>query len=146
LVGRHLGGFGLPFRLAGRRSLGPGRRRFPALQRCAEFGQPFRRIGDQRQCPVLAGIEGLHVEPDDGLAGILEQRPRAGGEILQPRADGQHDVGVFCQPVGGGRAGDADRPHVERMGIRQRRLAALRFGDRNAAARRELGRAFEAWE
>ena len=33
------------------------------------------RIGDERQCPMLGGIEHLRVQPDDGLARILEQRP-----------------------------------------------------------------------
>ena len=32
------------------------------------------------------------------LPGVLEQRPGAGGEILQPRADGEHHVGLLGQP------------------------------------------------
>ena len=57
----------------------------------------------------LPASKGLHVQPDDLDAVRLEQRPGAGGEILQPGADRQHDVGLLGQQVGGRRAGDADR-------------------------------------
>jgi hypothetical protein len=30
-----------------------------------------------------------------------EQRPGAGGEILQARADRQHDIGLFREAIGG---------------------------------------------
>ena len=47
---------------------------------------------------MLGGIEDLRVEADDRLVGILEQRPGAGGEILQPGADGEHDIGLRGRP------------------------------------------------
>ena len=70
---------------------------------------------------------------------IAEQRPRAGGEILQPRADGKHEIGLRGERVRGARAGDADRAHVERMIVRQRAFSGLRLGDRNAVALRKSG-------
>ena len=94
--------------------------------------------------PCLLGIEALHVEADDRRLRVAEQRPGAGGEILQPRADREHDVGLGRERVRGARAGDADRAHVERMIVRQRALAGLRLGDRNAVrlgeAPQRLGR------
>ncbi len=100
--------------------------------------RPSLRVGDQRQRPVLAGVEGLHVQPDDGLAGILEQRPGAGGEILQPGADGKDHVRLFGEPVCRRRAGHADRRHVERVIVGQRGFSALRLADRNARGLREF--------
>ena len=75
----------------------------------------------------LPASKGCTLRPMMLLARILEQRPRAGGEILQARADGQHDIGLLGQRVGGRGAGDADRAHVERMIVRQRRFAGLRL-------------------
>ena len=111
----------------------------PAIDRLCEFLQSFARVGHERQRAMLAGIERLHVEPDDLLASLLEQRPRAGCEILQPCADSQYDIRLFRQPVGGRCTGDADRRHVERMVVRQRGLAALRLADRNTGRFHDFG-------
>ncbi|MCY1555692.1 hypothetical protein D9M68_923730 [compost metagenome] len=64
---------------------------------------------------MLAGIERLDVEADDLQGIILEERPGTGGEVLQARADSKHHVGLFCERVGCGGSGHADRAHVERV-------------------------------
>ena len=101
-----------------------------AAQGGGQRGQPFARIGHQRQGVVLAGIEGLHVQPDQIRP--AEQSARAGGEILQPRADGEHHIRGLRRAVRRRRAGHADGAEVERMIVRQGALAGLGFGDRNA--------------
>ncbi len=71
---------------------------------------------------------------------IAEKRPRAGGEILEARADPDDEVGILRQCVGARRAGDADRSHVERMVPGERRLAGLRLGDGDVV---RFGEAFQ---
>ncbi len=88
---------------------------------------------------VLAGIEGLGVEADDPPSLPLEQRPRAGREILQTRADSENDVRLAHEVVRGRGACHADRTHVERMAGRERRLAGLGLAHRDAVHQGEGG-------
>ena len=62
---------------------------------------------------------------------------RAGGEVLQARADGQHQIGVYRHGIGGGRTGDAYRAQVERVVPGQAAFAGLRLGDRNTVLLRK---------
>ena len=124
-----------------RQGLGPRRPRrigMPAGERRAELLQRAARVGHQRDAAPLAGVERLHVDGQaPGVGG--EQRVRAGDEILQPRADGDHDIGFARQRVGRRRAGDADRADVERVVPGQTALAGLGFGHRHAMRAREGG-------
>jgi hypothetical protein len=81
-VRRGGGGVGLsaPGGLAGLGSGRPAFRCLPGADRLRQLGQALACVGDQRQGAVLAGIEGLDVEPDDRLPRGAEQRPGAGGE------------------------------------------------------------------
>ena len=57
---------------------------------------------------------------------------RSGREVLQPRSDGDDDVGFGSQFVGGGRSRDADGPGKQRVVPGQDALAGVRFTDRDA--------------
>jgi hypothetical protein len=78
---------------------------------------------------VLGRIEAGGVEPDDAQVLVAEHGPRPGREVLQPGTDRQHDIGLRGQLVGLRRAGDSDRPRVERMLGEQRGLARHRLDD-----------------
>ena len=86
---------------------------------------------------MLAGVEALRIEADDPARGIGEERARAGGEILQSGADRENEIGLPRRVVGRARAGHADRAEIERMIVRQRALAGLRFRHRDAVRRAE---------
>ena len=79
--------------------LAPGLRRRPAAERRAQRLEPLQGVGDERQAAVLGGVEARGVEADDAQLLVAEHRPRAGREVLQARADGQHDVGARGQLV-----------------------------------------------
>ena len=68
-----------------------------------------------------------------------EDRPRAGGEVLQPRADGEHHVGLGGERVGRGRADDADRADIHRMVVDERGAAGDGLGDRDVVLLGEGG-------
>ena len=70
---------------------------------------PARASATSGRARCLPASKTCVLSPMIVLPSVLEQRPRAGGEILQPRADRQHHVGLFGEQVGGRRAGDADR-------------------------------------
>ncbi len=126
-----IGGF-QPFDLAvGGNPCPAGIERMTAKTR-AQRVQADLRIGNQRQALMLGGIESLDVESDDLHVFIAKQRPGAGGEILKARADGEHDIGLTRDQIGGGRTGDADRAHILRVAMRQRRLAGLGLDDGHA--------------
>mgnify|MGYP003694672989 CR=1 FL=1 len=99
------------------------------------------RVGDAARAPRhLSASNGVDVEADTSLA-AAEHRVRAGGEILEPRADGQHDDRRRARErVRGGRTGDADRAQLQRMVPRERALAGLRLGDRHAVLFRRTRR------
>ncbi len=64
---------------------------------------------------MLAGVEALHVEPDDPAIRVAEERARAGREILQARAHGEDDIRLPRQRIRGTRAGDANCAEIERL-------------------------------
>ena len=92
--------------------------------------RPTRASQTSGSARCLAASKGWMLRPTMRRSGIVEQRPRAGGEILQPRADGEDDVGLLGQRVGGRGAGDADRADGERVAGGNRGLAGLGLGDR----------------
>ena len=100
-----------------------------ALPLVAERGARLaarRRVGDQRQGAMLGGVERLHVEADETAGRVLEQRPRAGGEIGEAGADREDHVGLRGEPVGRpGGDGTPDRAQRQRMVGRGRRFAGL---------------------
>jgi hypothetical protein len=55
------------------------------------------------------------------------------------RADGQDDIGLACEMVGGARPENADRARRARVVVGKARLAGDRFGDGNTAPHREIG-------
>ena len=105
---------------------------FQPPSRASSASSPALASATSGSALCLPASKSLSVQPDDLDAVRLEQRPGAGGEVLQPRADRQHHVRLLGEQVGGRRAGDADRAHVERMHVRQARLAGLRLHDRHA--------------
>jgi hypothetical protein len=87
---------------------------------------------------MLRRVEGLHVDADEATAGILEQRPGAGGEIGEARTDAEDHVRFACQRVGGARARDPECAHRQRMVGRDRRFTRLRLGDGHSPSRAEV--------
>ena len=121
--------------------LGPGGRRLPALQRGSKFDKPLRA----RRRPAAAPGACRHrkagmFRPMMVLSVFLNsaQEPVVKSWSRVPTAS--TTSASSRQPVGGGGAGDADRRHVERMPVRQRRFAALGLADRNAGRLDELRR------
>ena len=102
-----------------------------AVQPLRHRRQARQRIGHQRQRVVLAGIERLHIQPDQPPP---EQGARPGRKILQPRADRQHAIRRARRVIGGRGAGHADRTEVQRMVLRQHALARLRLAHGDAVA------------
>ena len=90
--------------------------------------RPTRASPTTASDAVLVRVEARGVEADDARV-VAEHRPGAGGEILQPRADREHHVGLGRQRVGRGRADDADRADIHRMVVDQRRPAGDGLGD-----------------
>ena len=75
--------------LALRGRVAPGARRLPGAERRVERGERRPRVADQRQRAMLGRVERLHVDADEAPVGVLEQRPGAGGEVGEPRADAE---------------------------------------------------------
>ncbi len=119
--------------------LGPGGGGAPGADRLAQRGEPGRGIGDERQGGVLRRVERRDVELDEAAFGTGEEAARGGGEIGEPRADREHEIGLGGERVGGGAAGDADRADRLRMVAGERALAGLGLGDRDAVALGEIG-------
>jgi hypothetical protein len=89
---------------------------------------------------MLLGIERLYVETDNAPRRIAEQGPRASGEVLQPCADREHQIGLCGETVRRTGPGHADGTHVERMIEWQRTFAGLCLGDGNIVAVGEGGK------
>jgi hypothetical protein len=88
---------------------------------------------------VLDGVEARRVEghqPDVGG----EDRPRRRREVLQPRPDRQHDVRGGREDVRRRRAGDAQRPGVQGVRVRNQRPARGGFHDRDPVPLGEVQR------
>jgi hypothetical protein len=81
---------------------------------------------------VLGGIEAADIELDQLRSGAAKDRARSGREIRQPRAHGQHDIGLRRQGVGRRRSRHAQGAGVRRMRPGERAFARLGFGARNA--------------
>ena len=76
-----------PLRLALRRRFAPFGGRRPVAERRVERRDAEPRVAHQGQRAMLGGVERLDVEADEAALGILEQRPGAGGEVGEARAD-----------------------------------------------------------
>ena len=85
---------------------------------------------------MLGGIERLYVQSDRPSP---EQRAGACGEVLQPRANRQNDIGRRRRSICRRRTGHADGAEVQWMTVRQATLTRLGFHDRNAMLFRERG-------
>ena len=96
-------------------------------QRRCQFRQCLAGIGHHRQSAVLCPVIGLHVDRHQPPVGVAEQVPRAGGEILKPCADANHQIGLFGQRICTGCTGDTHRAEVHRMGCGQGGFARLGF-------------------
>ena len=95
-----------------------------SLQVCGAFQSPSftssaasatrrrRRRKARCACPRRMAATLTLIEPP---VVILEQRPGAGGEVLEARADADDHVRFRRERVGRGGAGDADRAEVQRM-------------------------------
>jgi hypothetical protein len=77
--------------------------RLPARQGPRQRFEPEPGIGKQLHSAPLHRVEDVHVEAHQPSLG--GQRMRAGGEVLQPRSDGEHDVCLVGKRIGRGRAG-----------------------------------------
>ena len=82
--------------------------------------------------PCLSASNSATLIVDEADVRVLERGLRRGGEVAQPRADADHEVGLAREEVRRRRPGDADRAERLRMRIGQRALAGLRFADGDA--------------
>ncbi len=138
------------------RTTNRGRR---ATRRCARRPRPATRPGRHRRrgptpiassatlaspttgrAPCLWASHDARIDRHEPHVRILEHRPRAGREVLQPGTDRQHDIGLLRDGVGRARPGHAERAGVVRVVVGQGRLAGHRLDDRDGMALRE-GRA-----
>ena len=87
---------------------------------------------------VLDGVDRGDVDVDELDVRVLEDRPGRGGEIRVPGADPDDDVRLPGEQVRRRVPGGADRAQVQRVVERQRALAGLGFGDRDAGGLDEL--------
>ena len=145
LLRRHVGtgdlvDVAVVLRRLGGRPLGPARRtpRQPPRPR-RQLGEALASVGDEREGEVLDGVVPGRVEPDEAHVLVAEQRPRAGREVLQPRPDGEHDVGLGGQRVGRRAPGDADRAGVQRVRGEQAGLAGDGLDDGDVVPLGERG-------
>ena len=83
---------------------------------------------------MLAGVVRGDVQRHQGEVRSLEEGAGARGEVGQASPDGEDEIGVGGQRVGGGRAAHADRADAGRVVPRQRALAGLGLRDGNAVA------------
>ena len=97
------------------------------------------RVADDAERAVLQRVVAVDVDRDEPAVGVGEDRPRAGGEVLEAGADADHEVGRRAGRVAAGRAGDAGRAEVHRVLPGGRALAGLGLEDRDVAARGEVG-------
>nr|BFF02306.1 hypothetical protein GCM10020241_39810 [Streptoalloteichus tenebrarius] len=104
-----------------------------------QLAQPLGRVADDGERAVLDRVEPRGVEGDQPGLGV-EHRPGRGGEVLEPRAHGQHQVGAAGERVGRGGAGDAQRPGVQRVVVRDEGAAGGGLRDRDAVRLGELHR------
>ena len=105
----------------------------PVAEQWRQLEQRLACVADHRRARVLDGVEPGCVDADEPRR-TLEHGPRAGREVLQPRADRDHDVGLCGECVRRLAPGHADRAGVERMGGDQRRLAGDGLHDRDVEA------------
>ena len=48
---------------------------------------------------MLIGIIGRNIDRQNPPLGVFEQRPAARGEILKPRADPDHQIGIAANDI-----------------------------------------------
>ena len=89
------------------------------------------RVGDERRRKVLGGVIGMQVDRHELAPLAAENRPRAGGEVLEPRAHSDDQVRLCCQFVAAARSGHARRAEVQRVARDDAALAGLGFQHRN---------------
>ena len=77
---------------------------------------------------MLGGVEGAHVDLSEGDSWPREQGARSRGEVLQARADADHQIGPRRCRVGGAGSRDADPAERQRVVPRQRPAPSLRLG------------------
>ena len=119
-------------------------RRAPSSRRSAarQFLEPGSGVGDQRQRAVLGRRRsGCTLRPMMRRSGFLNSAHEPVVKSCSRVPTASTTSASSRQRVGGGRAGDADGAEVERMIVRQARLAGLRLADRNAVPRRRNPRA-----
>ena len=89
----HLLGAGLP---------GRGRADARAGRAVGQRGQRLPGVGDDAGGAEPVGVARIDVDAREPHRGVGEQRVGGGGEVGQPRPDGQHQVGLARQGVGRG--------------------------------------------
>src|SRR5207248_2521989 len=95
------------------RMFDPGGVGAPVTERRAELREPRLDVADDGLRAVLGGVEAGCVEADQGR--IAENRPGAGREVLQARAEAEDDIRLGGEAVRVVGAGDADRTDAARM-------------------------------
>ena len=75
-------------------------------RRC-QGGERLARVGDDRQRSVLEGVVGVDVDAHEAHVRVVEQAVGGGGEVPEPGAHGDHQVGLLGRTSGRGGALDA---------------------------------------
>ena len=114
-----------------------GRRGREALvgERVRQHFEADTGIRAQRLGAVFHRVVGCDVQRDELACRVLEEAPRTGCEILEPRADAEDEIGLRAHDIGARRAGDANGSEVHFVIPGERRLAGLAFDDGNPVLR-----------
>ena len=102
----------------------------PAAQARGKSVERRRGVAEHGGRAPFERIEGIDVDGHE--TGLRKQRVRAGREVGEPRADGDDEVGVARELIGGRAAGHADGSGLQRVVPWQRALARLRLRHRHA--------------
>ncbi len=110
----------------------------PVAEQLGQLDEALARVADHGGREVLRRVEARRVQGHDPCV-VVEEGPGPGDEVVEPGADGEHEVGRPARLVGLVRARDPHRPDVPRVVGDEGGLAGDGLHDRDAVPLREVG-------
>ena len=96
-------------------------------------------VADHGHGMLFVSVPSCGVHGDEANARVLEDRPRARREVLEPRADRHHDIGVLGDGIRRRGPGDPDGTRVVGVVVDEGGFARNRLHHGDAAALGEVG-------